>query len=83
MKRGYPPRIDATLEEVARALFRTSPGFVMEKRDYRCSDCVPLFAAQGDCHWRTLTCDLEETVLTTIEDTIIPRPRFPIARTVA
>ena len=35
----YPPRIDASPEEVAHALFRTPPGFVMEERDYRCSDC--------------------------------------------
>ena len=39
MKRLYPPRIDATPEEVAQALFRAPPGFVMEERDYRCSDC--------------------------------------------
>ena len=39
MKNLYPLRIGATPEQVAQALFRTPPGFVMEEREYRCSDC--------------------------------------------
>ena len=39
MKRGYPPRIDATPEQVVQALFRTPSQTELEEREYRCSEC--------------------------------------------
>ena len=39
MKKGYPPRIDATPEQVLQAMFSTPPNAVIEERDYRCSGC--------------------------------------------
>jgi len=40
MELKYPPRIDATAEELAQAMFRAGPmnGQVVEKV-YRCADC--------------------------------------------
>ena len=39
MERRYPPRIDATPEEVAQAIFRAPPNKAIEKREYRCLTC--------------------------------------------
>ena len=43
-KRGYPPRIDATPEEIAQAMFRVPSGRRWEYLEgqapvYRCKDC--------------------------------------------
>ncbi len=38
----YPPRIDATPEEVLRAMFNTRPSPLRDReppREYRCRDC--------------------------------------------
>ena len=35
----YPPRIDATPEQVLQAMFNTPPDAELEVREYRCSDC--------------------------------------------
>ena len=37
--RPYPPRIDATPEQVLQAMFNTPHDAVIEEREYRCSDC--------------------------------------------
>ena len=38
--RGYPPRIDATVDELVEAFFRAPPGAgVDEPKVYRCVDC--------------------------------------------
>ena len=43
MKRPYPPRVDATPEEMAQAMFGLPGGHKFEyeqtEREYRCSDC--------------------------------------------
>ena len=39
MKRGYPPRIDATPKQLVQAMFSTSPNSTIEEREYKCSDC--------------------------------------------
>ena len=41
MEKGYPPRIDAAPEELARAMFRASPGIGVETDTvYRCKGCA-------------------------------------------
>ena len=35
----YPPRVDATPEEVLQAMFNTPPTTTVESRESRCSDC--------------------------------------------
>lgn len=37
--RPYPPRIDATPEQLLQAMFRAGPAVQAADRDYRCSDC--------------------------------------------
>ncbi len=38
--RGYPPRIDATVDELVEAFFRAPPNAVIEEpKVYRCADC--------------------------------------------
>ena len=40
MKKGYPPRIDATPEEIARAVLKGGlPTGRVKSRDYRCRVC--------------------------------------------
>ena len=40
MKKGYPPRIDATPEEIARAVLKCGrPTGRVKSRDYRCGSC--------------------------------------------
>ena len=43
MKRGYPPRIDATAEEMAQAMFSLPANhkwqYEREEPVYRCQDC--------------------------------------------
>ena len=40
MKKGYPPRIDATPEEIARAVLKGGrPTGRVKSRDYRCGAC--------------------------------------------
>ena len=39
LERKYPPRIDATAEEIVQAMFNTPPNTELEIREYRCSDC--------------------------------------------
>ena len=39
MKRSYPPRIDATPEQLVQAMFNAPPDAVFEEQEYRCSDC--------------------------------------------
>ena len=39
MKNLYPPRIDATPEQLVQAIFNTPPDAVFDEREYRCSDC--------------------------------------------
>ena len=39
MKRPYPPRIDATPEQLVQAMLSTPADAVFEEREYRCSDC--------------------------------------------
>ena len=39
MERKYPPRIDATPEQLAQAMFNTTPDAVFDEREYRCSEC--------------------------------------------
>lgn len=38
MERSYPPRIDATPEEIARALL-SGPAVEVGEEDYRCAEC--------------------------------------------
>ena len=44
MKRKYPPRVDATPEEMARAMFALPAGHKWEYEEsapvYRCADCA-------------------------------------------
>ena len=40
LERKYPPRIDATAEEIAQAMFNTPPSTELEVREYRCADCA-------------------------------------------
>ena len=40
LKHKYPPRIDATPEELVQAMFNTPHDAVLEEpEEYRCSDC--------------------------------------------
>ncbi len=40
MVRKYPPRIDATPEQLVQAMFNTPHDAVLKERDeYKCSDC--------------------------------------------
>ena len=39
LERLYPPRIDATSEQLVQAMFNTPPDAVFESREYRCSEC--------------------------------------------
>ena len=39
LERKYPPRIDATPEQLVQAMFNTPPDAVFDEREYRCSDC--------------------------------------------
>ena len=40
VEKGYPPRIDATPEEIARAFFRKSPAKPLERSEaYQCVTC--------------------------------------------
>ena len=39
LERKYPPRIDATPEQIAQAFFAASPDAVITEREYRCRDC--------------------------------------------
>ena len=43
LKRPYPPRVDATAEEMARAMFATPAGrdwgYLKSEPAYRCGDC--------------------------------------------
>lgn len=40
LTKGYPPRIDATPEELAQAMFRVSPGLAVDsEKIYRCVEC--------------------------------------------
>ena len=38
-RRGYPPRIDATMEQIADAMLTTAPPPVTATQDYRCAEC--------------------------------------------
>ena len=41
MEKGYPPKIDATPEEIAQAMFRTPPDTVVDTdKVYRCKECA-------------------------------------------
>ena len=39
MERSYPPRIDATPEEIARALLSGPMDGDVEEGEYRCAEC--------------------------------------------
>ena len=39
MTRPYPPRTDATPEQLVQAMFATPAETALEEREYRCSDC--------------------------------------------
>ena len=40
MERKYPPRIDATPEQLVQVMFNTPPDAVLkERKEYRCSGC--------------------------------------------
>ena len=40
MTKGYPPRIDATPEELAQAMFRAPPNLPIDtEKLYRCVEC--------------------------------------------
>ena len=41
MQKGYPPRIDATPEQIAEAFFRFPVGqdHLEEEREYQCGEC--------------------------------------------
>ena len=41
MEKGYPPRIDASPEELAQAMFRASLDMVVDTdKVYRCKECA-------------------------------------------
>ena len=41
MEKGYPPKIDASPEEIAQAMFRASPGTAIDAaKVYRCKECA-------------------------------------------
>ena len=41
MGKGYPPKIDASPEELAQAMFRASPGVAIDTdKVYRCKGCA-------------------------------------------
>ena len=41
MEKGYPPKIDASPEEIAKAMFRTPPYTVVDTdKVYRCEGCA-------------------------------------------
>ena len=41
MEKRYPPKIDASPEEIAQAMFRASPGMAIDvAKVYRCKGCA-------------------------------------------
>jgi hypothetical protein len=39
LEKRYPPRVDATPEEIVHAIFNTPHDTELEIREYRCLDC--------------------------------------------
>ena len=42
--RGYPPRIDATMEQIADVMLTTAPPSATVTQDYRCAECERIVA---------------------------------------